>query len=126
MKKIILIVLFVLILILPSCTTIIGKRIGFNGNNVGNKFEASFKYFDGTETRKIKLEKDDVVNVNFLIEPEEGSIIFSILNKEGNELFKDDEGEGTYKMSVKESGNYSFKIIANDAKGKYKISWEVN
>ena len=127
-KKIIIfsVILGILLLsgtIICSCLMESGTKVGYVGNSYGNTLNASFYYFDGIESKKVKFDKGDKVTIVYSIELEKGALQVNLKDQAGKEIFSKSEGSGEATFTVNETQNYSINIIASKAKGKYNLTW---
>ena len=125
MKKtnLILLCLLFITITISACTVKEEKKNNSTESNTENKMEFSFEHFDGSKTKKISLKKGDLLKVDHFIEVEKGDIVFSILDEDG--ILFEVNFEGSEEIEIFEDGEHTMKILAKDAKGKYKITWEI-
>ncbi len=84
-------------------------------------YEKEFKFFDGVEEIKMKLEEDIEVEVKFDIDLEEGEIEFTIEDEDGKEYATVNSTE-TVKINIE--GNKFYLIInADEANGYFEVDW---
>lgn len=98
-------------------------KVGYIENSYGNKLNASFFYFNGTNNKKVKFDKDDKVTMKYSIEIKKGTLQVSLKDREGKEIFNKSEGSGEEIFTVNETQNYLIEITASKAKGKYDLTW---
>jgi len=98
-------------------------KIGYVGNNYGNTLNASFKYFSGTESKKVKYNAGDNVKITYTIELEKGELQLKVKDQEGNEVKSESGGSGEVTFTVSETQEYTINVVATKAKGKFNIIW---
>lgn len=98
-------------------------KIGYVGNSYGNNLNASFKYFSGLETKKVKFDAGDYVTITYTIEAEEGGVQLQVKDQSGNEVVSKSGGSGEASFTVSETQVYTINVVATKSKGKFKISW---
>lgn len=98
-------------------------KIGYFGNNIGNKLEASFQYYNGTDSKTIKFEAGDNVTVTYSLNAKKGDLQLEIKDKAGNEIISQGAGSGDVTFDVKETQDYTISIVALKAKGSYEVTW---
>ena len=99
-------------------------RVGFTENNIGNGLSASFRYFNGTRNKKVKLKEGKNVAIKYSLKEDSGNLSMTVSDEIGNLIESregTDEGEITFK--VEKTQKYIICIHAKKAKGKYKFSW---
>jgi len=128
------IVIFFAICIVISLAISIGiTKFGAKGNmkimsvenNTFNGMNGSYKYFNGAETRKIKLKKGDILNIDFSSEVSKGKLYISILDEKG-EVIKTLESntEGNETIKANNDKTITIRIQGEKTKGSYDISWD--
>ncbi|MEK3900772.1 MULTISPECIES: hypothetical protein [unclassified Paenibacillus] len=98
-------------------------RVGYGENSYGNKLNASFYYFNGTNTKKLKFNKGDQVKMTYSIELSKGTLQMKVRDEADNEVFLKTEGSGEVDFIVDKTQNYEIEIKAIKAKGKYTLDW---
>lgn len=100
-------------------------KVGYVGSNAGNTINASFKYFDGVESRKVKFNEGDVVTIKYAIGLEEGSLSLVVFDEKGDEIIKRSDNEGEVSFEVTETQKYKISLVAAKAKGNFSVKWDV-
>ncbi|GAE87036.1 hypothetical protein [Acetivibrio straminisolvens] len=100
-------------------------KVGYVGNSVGNTINASFKYFDGVESRKVKFNEGDIVTIKYAIGLEEGSLSLVVFDEKGNEIINRSDSEGEVSFQVSETQKYKISLVAAKAKGDFSVKWGI-
>lgn len=100
-----------------------GMKIGFAENNYGHTMSASFYYYDGTNKKKVTLNKGDEVTLAYNMDAKKGALEMIVKDQGGNEVLKKSDGTGEASFTANETQEYSIEIVAIKAKGKYKLTW---
>jgi TusA-related sulfurtransferase len=98
-------------------------KVGYMGSNVGNMLKASFRYYDGIESKKVKLSSGDNVKITYTIVATKGNIQVLVKDQSGNEVMNQSDSSGEMSFAVNETQNYNIYVIATKAQGKYEVTW---
>ncbi|MBU3111498.1 hypothetical protein [Clostridium lacusfryxellense] len=99
------------------------SKIGYVGNNYGMSFDASFKYFNGTESRKVKYDAGENAKITYTIIAKKGKLEMNVKDQKGNEVKRVSVGSGEVAFTVTETQVYTINVVATKAKGKFYIKW---
>lgn len=103
--------------------TACGKKEAFQGNIAEDDtcYDMTFDWLDTAYTYDIYLETGDSIEV--LLEKERGKVSLLIQIGDEEPLYQGDDMEpSTFAVNIKETGNYTVKIIGQKAKGHIRIS----
>ncbi|ADL52224.1 hypothetical protein [Clostridium cellulovorans] len=90
-----------------------------------NSWKMSYGNFNGSKSKKIKLKAGDTISIRVSAETNEGSLEIEFCNKNKEKIkgiLEDSRHEFQYK--VEEDGSYYIRVIGNDTKGSFDISWK--
>lgn len=109
---------------LTSCdlSNIEFTRIGWH-DNIGNEMWGKFDYFNGDRSKKIKVKKDETVNIVIDLTVNKGEMYVVIEDNNGNELFRTDKSD-TFEYTADSDVKIKEIVYAKGANGSYKISVE--
>lgn len=96
-------------------------RIGWH-SNAGNSMSGKFDYFNGDRTKKIKVKKDETVNIIIDLTVKKGEIDVLIEDKDGNEIFRTDKSD-TFEYTANSDTKVKSTVVAKKASGGYKVSF---
>ncbi|MBU3227783.1 hypothetical protein [Clostridium algidicarnis] len=117
------VVVFVVLLFVLIATSS-NIKFGFAENNYKNVLKASFKYFNGEKDKKIEFNQGEVINFEYSLQEEDGSLELQIRDEEGKIVeSKKGSGEGNIELKVDKTQKYKISILAEKAKGKYSLEW---
>ena len=122
MKKTMMIVALALAIVGCGILVISCGRDEFSGERIRNpdSYLANISYMNGTDSHRIRLEKDDVLAVYF--KTEKGSLRVKIQSPSGDVIY-DGNGKSTtsFEINVTQSGVYSISVEAKRAQGRIHI-----
>lgn len=89
-----------------------------------SRMKASYRYFDGTNSRKIYLKKGETLKINFKSEVKKGDLDINILDDKG-EIVKTlgSNIEGTESIKAEADVEYTIRVKAYGTRGSYEINW---
>lgn len=102
-------------------------KVFYYSSNVGNEIEATYKYFKGTETKKIDLKKDEILKLEYDSVVETGTLTINLLdpNKQKVTQFEANQS-GSYKFVAETPGRYQLSITGDGTEGSFHFSWEID
>lgn len=128
-KNVKIIVIIIAIMIIVGCTLLVvfnrepKSKIGYVGNNYGMTMDASFKYFNGTESRRVKYDAGENAKITYTIIAKKGELEMNVKDQKGNEVKRVSVGSGEVAFTVTETQVYTINVVATKAKGKFYIKW---
>jgi hypothetical protein len=94
--------------------------------STGNKWNESYSYLNGTKSNKIKLKKDQTLNIEYSSSVKEGSLKILLQDADGNNIANLlDDPSGLFKYKAEKDGRYIIKIVGDKTKGEFNIKWEI-
>lgn len=114
---IILLLLFGLSVLLTAC-----NQTEFDGNRVANpdSYRLDIEQMTGTDTHTMELDAGDVLTIHF--ETEHGKLHMEIKAVDGTLIYTGNGEEATdFTVNISESGAYSIRVEARNAKGTIHI-----
>ena len=97
-------------------------QIKFDGTRVANQnsYCLDIKQMNGTDTHTLKLDVGDVLDIRF--ETECGKLRMEIKAPDGSLIYAGNGEEATdFTVNISDSGEYSVRVEAKDARGKIYI-----
>jgi hypothetical protein len=92
--------------------------------NGSSSMKASYSYFDGKKSHNIKLNKGEILNLNYESEVKEGELNITLQDPDGV-VVKNFEAntKGTDKIQAEKVGEYKIIVKGTKTKGNFHISW---
>lgn len=118
-------VLFIstMILILAGCNL----KIGYVNKTSTKKTSASFYYLSSTKNISIQLKNGDVITFDYEFVEKKGALVATFEDSSGNIIYSfDTNSDVIEEIKIDKDDTYELIIVADKAKGSYKIEWEVN
>ena len=124
MKKVLILLSMMMIIFLSSCT----RKIGWVGTNIGDKFNASYQFFDGKQISTLRLDAGETLKLDFELEIIKGSLILQMLDPNKNlvwqkRFFEDTSGNFTITPDI--DGRYRLNVIGEETQGGFDLQWEI-
>lgn len=121
-KPLILFILLSLLIVTIGCS----NKVLYMGSNFGNELKGNYHYFNGTETNTIKLDKGDLLVMNYESTVESGQLVMKLVDPDKKEITSFLEGHsGTYQYKAEKTGKYELQIIGKKTKGNFAFEWEI-
>ena len=100
-------------------------KVGYAGSNIGNKINASYQLFTGTETKTIPGEVGKSIVIEYSSVVEKGELKMLIYDPDMN-FVADLEANttGTREIVFERDGNYKLEITGENTKGSFDVRWE--
>ena len=127
---IIMLVLCLLVLTLFGCGRGNGNynqvtAVGRVSSQTGTGISSKHKLFDGREQYTIHVPDGEELAVRVSILNQNGSVSLTIGKKDNEPVYTGKHMEsGTFTVYLRESGDYSVIIDANDHEGSYSLDWD--
>ncbi len=113
----------ILMPLLASCGP---TYVGRVGSNVGNRMQASYQLFNGTEEKKIWVPITYGLTFDFKSAVEAGSLKMQLLSPEKNLLLDiEPNTSGSHMFLADKTGNFYLIVTGNNTKGSYDFTWEI-
>lgn len=91
-----------------------------------NSMSGSYSDFSGFYYRRVRLEGNTNVVVDFHSKTRKGSIVFELLNSRGDVISKINENDSTnHRIHITQSAFYKFEVLGQDHKGSFYITWHL-
>lgn len=121
---------FIVILVLMVATLLAAcdKKVVFMGSSSSsnNQMEASYRYFTGTEEKKISMKKGETLAIDYQSEVEKGELTIKLYGPENHLLQSLSSNKaGNEKLGISQDGKYRIQVSGNKTKGSYKITYEI-
>ncbi len=95
-------------------------------NNTANSIAASYQYFDGKETREIKVEAKQKLVFTYSSKAVTGTLSIKVLDGDGNLSTEMEIGvPKVHTIGINKTGTYTLVIRGVATKGNYNVSWEI-
>ncbi|MGL4336770.1 MAG: hypothetical protein ACRCST_07730 [Turicibacter sp.] len=93
-------------------------------NSTSERFEMSYKSFDGSRTKKVNFKEGEVVEFEIEMTTSSGDLKLSIVDPNGTILYETigPDIEVTETMTMATTGYYSIKV-EGDHSGSFKVRW---
>lgn len=123
----VLVVIFIIITAILAMQDGVDVKLGYAGNSVGNSMIGSFKYFNGTEEKKVTFEEGNSVVITYSLEQKAGELHVTVFDAQGG-VVDSAAGttEGEFSFTPKQTQKYVIAVEAKEAEGSFNISWEEN
>lgn len=93
-------------------------------NSSASRLKASYRYFDGTNARKVYLKQGETLKIHFTSEVKKGDLVINILNNNGETLkILDSNIEGNENVKAEADGEYTIRVKGNGTRGSYDVNW---
>ncbi len=89
-----------------------------------SRMKVSYRYFNGTDTRKISLKDSETLKIDFISEVKEGKLVINILDK-NDKILKtfDSNAKGNEDIKATSDGEYTIKVEGYKTRGSYEVNW---
>ena len=124
MKRLIIIVSFVLFALLTACT----RQVGWVGMNYGNTFNATYMHFDGKQKETIQISAGDTFSLDYDVEIEEGVLTLQMLNPDKDVLWEAtflQDNSDEFSFTSEESGRYTLNVLGDETQGGFDLEWNI-
>jgi hypothetical protein len=94
-------------------------------NSTPNSIVASYQYFDGKETREIKVEANQNLVFTYSSKAVTGTLSIRVLDGDGNLSTDFEIGVSkVHSIGINKTGTYKLVIKGVATRGNYDVSWE--
>lgn len=114
----VLLLFLLLAVFLCGCMITHGVFIGIRRSSTDTSLEASFKSFDGSLARRLKLQSGDMITFRF----ESDNVLRPVVVYHGEEIFMITDG-GVF--TAPENGTYDFAVKGTAEDGWFSLTWAV-
>ncbi|WP_405107615.1 hypothetical protein MHH28_27570 [Paenibacillus sp. FSL K6-1217] len=116
----------ILIIMASVLLTSCDKRIMFAGSSTKSKVSASYKFFTGTEVKKLSMKSGETISIDYKSKVEEGQLSMKVYGPD-NEVLKElgTNESGTEKVEADKDGKYRIEIKGEKTKGSFKVAFKV-
>lgn len=122
MKKVLLPCLIILVLLFTGCSG--SLQIGAIETNSKHEMHASYYELDGTKTRSVTVKEGEPLDVSMVIVTKKGSIdVLIYKDKNENQYEGHALASTSSKITLKDPGTYTIKVIAKKHRGSYTFKW---
>ena len=95
-------------------------------NNTNTSISASYQYFDGKETREIKVEANQDLVFTYSSKAITGTLSIRVLDGDGNLSTEMEIGvPKVHTIGINKTGTYKLVIKGVETRGNYDVSWEI-
>ncbi len=126
MKKFLVILSLLLVVLLSSCSK---TQVGWVEMNYGNDFQASYQFFDGKETEKIKIDAGDNFSLTYDVDVDDGALTLEFSDPDGNVVWEEtflEDAEDTYDFIPQKSGRFTLTVSGDQTEGGFDLTWDIN
>ncbi|QAA30924.1 hypothetical protein [Clostridium manihotivorum] len=137
-KKVWIIFIIIAMLVALGATVLVRFIIGKSGSidtfseraaieyNTGSKWNESYSYLNGTKSNKVKLKKDQILNIEYSSAVKEGSLKILLQDADGNTIANLlDDSSGLFKYKAEKDGRYIIKVVGDKTEGEFNLKWEI-
>ncbi|MEK3875500.1 MULTISPECIES: hypothetical protein [unclassified Paenibacillus] len=116
----------ILIIMASVLLTSCDKRIMYAGSSTKSKISGSYKFFTGTEEKKLSMKSGETLSIDYDSKVEKGQLTMKLYGP-GNEVLTElaTNESGTEKVEAGKDGKYRIEIKGEDAKGSFKVAFKV-
>jgi hypothetical protein len=128
LKSILTLLLSLVALVAPACSSS-QVRVGFVGSQFGNRMDFDYDLFSGQEQKTLNLDQDQVLDLNFDIQVDDGSLTLQLIDEDGNVSWEEsflDDSSGSVDLQIDDDGLYEISINGQKTKGGFEIDWELH
>lgn len=123
----VLVVILGVIIIILAMQDGVNMKMGYVGNSAGNNMNGSFKYFNGTEEKKVKFEEGSNVVITYSLNQKAGELRLTVSDSQGGIIDSaDGTAEGEFHFTADKTQKYVITVEAKKAEGSFNIDWEEN
>ena len=98
----------------------------WSGNDYPGRFEASYRYFSGSETKSIHADSGKVISITYQSAVTKGNLSMKVYDPNGEQVLDLKPGnKGTEEIKVTDGGNYKLVITGSKTSGSFDIRWKV-
>ncbi|MGH4122182.1 MAG: hypothetical protein ACREV6_04505 [Clostridium sp.] len=89
-----------------------------------SRMKVSYRYFNGTDTRKISLKEGETLKIDFVSKVKEGKLVISILDN-NKKIVKtlDSNTDGNEDIKAESDGEYTIIVKGYKTRGSYEVNW---
>jgi len=106
----------------------IHQNLGFNNRYETDKFDCKYGLFTGQETREIRLDTGEIIDLEFEGDVESGKITLQMEDPNGQIIWKTEnivQYKGCRTIPVYLTGRYSLVAIGRNTNGYFHIEWNI-
>jgi hypothetical protein len=88
-----------------------------------------YDLFSGQEQKTLNLDQDQVLDLNFDIQVDDGSLTLQLIDEDGNVSWEEsflDDSSGSVDLQIDDDGLYEISINGQKTKGGFEIDWELH
>lgn len=116
----------ILIIMASVLLTSCDKKIMYAGSSTKSKISASYKFFTGTEEKKLSMKSGETISIDYRSKVEKGQLSMKFYGPDNQMLTELAINEsGTEKVEAKKDGKYRIEIKGEDTKGSFKVAFKV-
>ena len=92
--------------------------------NSASRMKVSYRYFNGTYTRKISLKEGETLKIDFVSKVKGGKLVINILGN-NDEIVKtlDSNTKGNEDIKAESDGEYTIRVEGYKTRGSYEVNW---
>lgn len=106
-----------------------GRRVLWSGTSVPGHIGASFRYFDGNDSRPVSGKAGGSLTIRYDLEPSKGVLALNLLSPEGNAIWTRSAGEpvqGSTTIPLPASGRYRVAIAGEKSRGSFDVNYRLD
>lgn len=118
-KSSLILITIILVTLLCSCTITKGTFIGMHSQSSDTFLKASYVKFNGSITRKVKLESGDQVTFSYQGDDGLGAVVI----QDDEDILEITDGST---FTASEDGLYNFTVKGKAKDGDFNLTWEID
>lgn len=114
-----------LALLLSSCVTSNGVRVGWSSSLHSTEYSASYASWNGSASVPINIRESSVV-FSYQAEVKKGSLSIALHDPQGQDVWRttlNGSGSGSRILSTPRTGSYSLVVEGQNTAGNFDIRW---
>ncbi|ETT52400.1 MULTISPECIES: hypothetical protein [unclassified Paenibacillus] len=116
----------ILIIMASVLLTSCDKKIMYVGSSTKSKISGSYKFFTGTEEKKLSMKSGETISIDYKSKVEEGQLSMKLYGPDNQVLTELATNEsGTEKVKADKDGKYRIEIKGEETKGSFKVAFKV-
>ncbi|MEJ2359085.1 MAG: hypothetical protein P8Y13_13550 [Deinococcales bacterium] len=105
-----------------------GRRVLWRGSSVPGHIGAHFRYFDGSDGRRLAGSAGETLTIRFDLEPDTGVLDLNVVSPEGTAIWTRSAAQptqGSANVPLPESGRYRVEITGAKTRGSFAVDYQV-
>ena len=116
------------IFLISGCNNDNSVKVGWLGNKIGSRMNASYRLFSGSEVGSIKAKAGETIVVDYEVTVAEGTLTIELQSNTGKILLQEefvDYGCDSIEYRADRDERYRIVVKGYKTKGNYNLGWTI-